>query len=116
MLKGVATRFRRIIDDVQPYQRGRRAYRDPLAVLSTISNRDKHNDVYVCVAAAETFTVKLIRPLLAPPDRELTIRFGEKFVPYAMTDGQEFLPSTGPPAPLTRQRPWSTTSRSNPLA
>jgi hypothetical protein len=41
MLRGVATRFRRIIDGVQPYQRGQTAYRDPLAVLSTISNRDK---------------------------------------------------------------------------
>src|SRR4051794_21719077 len=90
MLDGVAPRHRRLIDDVQPFQRGQGAQRDPLAVLVTISNRDKHNDVYVCVAAIGNPTIKLIRPPLPPPDRELTIRFGQKFIPHPMRDGEEF--------------------------
>lgn len=108
MLKGVAKRHRSVIEDAQPYQRGRGAYRDPLAVLSTISNRDKHNDVYVCVAAIGNPTIKLIRPSLPPPDREMTIRFGEKFVPYAMTEDQEFFAvewtpdPSAPPAPMEK--------------
>jgi hypothetical protein len=90
MLDGVAPRHRRLIDDVQPFQRGRGAERDPLAVLATISKRDKHNDVYVCVAAIGNPTIKLIRPQLPPPDREITIRFGSRFRPYPMRDGEEF--------------------------
>jgi hypothetical protein len=89
MLAGVASRHRHVIDSFQPYQRGSKFDRDPLAVLATISNRDKHNDVYVCVAASETFVIKLIRPSLRPPDQELKIRFGEKFIPLPMLDGQE---------------------------
>ncbi len=106
MLKGVAKRHRSVIEDAQPYQRGRGAYRHPLAVLSTISNRDKHNDVYICVAASEAFAIKFIRPTLAPPDREMTIRLGEKFIPYPMADGQElfavdWMPDPAdPPAPM----------------
>jgi phage terminase large subunit GpA-like protein len=89
MLKGVASRYRKVIEDAQPYQRGRGAYRDPLAILQTISNRDKHNDVYVCVAAAETFAIKLVRPPLPAPEHKTTIRFGDRLTPYAMADGQE---------------------------
>jgi len=107
MLKGVAKRHRSVIEDAQPYQRGRGAYRDPLAVLSTISNRDKHNDVYVCVAASETFAIKLTRPPLAPPDREVTIRFGEKFIPYPLTDGQEFFAIDWTPGPAVPPAPMS---------
>jgi hypothetical protein len=90
LLKGIASRHRGIIDDVQPYQRGRGVYRDPLAILSTISNRDKHNDVYVCVAAVGISAFKLMRPALPPADRDLTIRFGEAATPNPMVDGQEF--------------------------
>lgn len=97
MLDGVASRHRRIIDGVQPYQRGRGAYRDPLAILNTISNRDKHNDVYTCVAALGNPGFKLIRPGLAPPDQELTIRLGEKLTPHAMADGEEFFGLTWTP-------------------
>lgn len=91
LLKGVAGRHRRIIDSVQPFHRGRSAARDPLAVLSTISNRDKHNDVYVCVATAGNPAFKITRPGLARPDRELTVRLGEQLTPYPMTDDQEFI-------------------------
>lgn len=82
------------------------AHRDPLAILSTISNRDKHNDVYVCVAAAGNPGFKLIRPALAPPDREITVRLGEKLTPHPMADGKEFFglywnpPSGAPPRPM----------------
>jgi hypothetical protein len=85
--------------DVQPYQRGRGAHRDSLAILRTISNRDKHNDVYVCVAVAETFAVKLIRPSLPPSEREMTIRLGEKFIPYVMEDGKELFAIDWTPDP-----------------
>lgn len=105
MLKGVATKFRNIIEDFQPYQRGRTAWRDPLAVLQTISNRDKHNDVYVCVAAAEQFALKLIRPPLPPPDNEVTIRFGDRLIPYAMADGQEMFGLDWNPDPPDAKRP-----------
>ena len=44
MLEGVASRFRKIIDDSQPYHRSGRVSRDPLAILETISNRDKHRE------------------------------------------------------------------------
>ncbi len=44
-LHGVAPRHRRIIDDLQPYQRGPNAgRRDPLEILRSASNRDKHRD------------------------------------------------------------------------
>ncbi len=105
MLKGVARKYRRIIEEFQPYQRGRSAWRDPLAVLQTISNRDKHNDVYVCVAAAETFALKIRRPPVPPPENEMTIRFGDKLIPYAMTDGQEMFALDWNPDPADAQRP-----------
>lgn len=107
MLDGVASRHRRLLDDVQPFQRGRGAHRDPLAVLATISNRDKHNDVYVCVAAIGNPTIKLIRPPLPPPDQELTIRFGEKFIPYPMRDGEEFFGVDWNPDPAAASAPMS---------
>jgi hypothetical protein len=109
LLRGIAPRHRKIIDDVQPYQRGRGVHRDPLAILSTISNRDKHNDIYVCVAAIGNPTFKLIRPGLAPPDQEVTIRFGEPFRPHPMTDGAEFIgldwtpPAGAPPSAVNTE-------------
>src|ERR1035441_6142815 len=105
MLKGVGSKYRKIIEDFQPYQRGRSAWRDPLAALQTISNRDKHNDVYVCVAAAETFAVKIVRPPLPPPDNEITIRFGDKLIPYAMTDGQDMFALDWNPDPANAHQP-----------
>lgn len=109
LLDGVASRHRSVIDEVQPWRSGRRAHRDPLAVLSTISNRDKHNDVYVCVAAIGDPAFKMVRPSLAPPDREITIRMGEQFTPYPMTDGAEFMgmdwtpPPSAPPNAVNTQ-------------
>jgi hypothetical protein len=74
-------------------KRGRRAYNDPLAILQTVSHRDKHNDVYVAVAAVETPAFRLVR--LKDDVRhleDLTVEFtGERFRPYAMTDGYEFV-------------------------
>jgi hypothetical protein len=107
MLDGVAPRHRRLIDDVQPFQRDRRAQRDPLAVLATISNRDKHNGVYVCVAAIGNPTIKLIRPPLPPPDREITIRFGSRFIPYPMRDGEEFVAVDWNPDAVAASAPMS---------
>jgi hypothetical protein len=115
MLKGVASKYRKIIDGFQPYQRGRGAWRDPLAVLQTISNRDKHNDVYVCVAVAETFALKIVRPPLSPPDNEMTIRFGDKLIPYAMTDGQEMFALDWNPDPADAQRPMMDLIRLEPF-
>jgi hypothetical protein len=115
MLKGVATRYRKIIEDFQPYQRGRGAYRDPLAVLQTISNRDKHDDVYVCVAAAEAFVIKILRPPLPRPENELTIRFGEKLIPYAMTDGQEMFALDWSPDPADAKLPMTDLIRLEPF-
>lgn len=115
MLKGVATKYRKIIEGVQPYQRGRGAWRDPLAVLQTISNRDKHNDVYVSVAAAETFALKIVRPPLPTPENEMTIRFGDKLIPYAMTDGQEIFGLDWNPDPADAQRPMMDLIRLEPF-
>jgi hypothetical protein len=115
MLKGVATRYRKIIEDFQPYQRGRGAWRDPLAVLQTISNRDKHNDVYVCVAAAEAFAIKIVRPPLPPPDNEVTVRFGDKLVPYGMTDNQEMFSLDWNPDPTDAKRPMTDLIRLEPF-
>lgn len=96
MLKGVATRHRRVVDDLQPYQRGRRVHEDPLAVLATVSNRDKHNDIYTAVAAVKKPRFKIARPGL----EDLTIDFtGDKFRPYAMADGDELISLNWTPPP-----------------
>jgi hypothetical protein len=88
MLKGVASRHRSVIDDVQPYQRGGQAENDPLAVLSTVSNRDKHNGIYTAVAAVGRPRLRIVRLGL----EDLTVEFtGQKFRPYPMTDGQELI-------------------------
>lgn len=115
MLEGVASKYRKIIEDFQPYQRGRGAWRDPLAVLQTISNRDKHNDVYICVAAAETFVLKIVRPPLSPPENEMTIRFSDNLIPYAMTNGQEIVALDWNPDPADAQRPMADLIRVEPF-
>jgi len=43
------------------------------------------------VAEAEKFALKIIRPPLAAPENEMTIRFGDKLSPWATTDGQEMV-------------------------
>jgi hypothetical protein len=92
-LRGVASRHRRVIDELQPYQRGRRAHDDPLAVLQMVSNRDKHNDIYTAVAAVEKPSFRLVR-LKNGVRRldDLTVDFtGERFRPYAMADSDELV-------------------------
>lgn len=58
-----------------------------------VSNRDKHNDIYTAVAAVEKPTFRLVRLKNGARHLEdLTVEFtGEKFRPYAMTDGDEFV-------------------------
>lgn len=81
MLKGVASRHRRVIEDVQPYQRSRGAENDPLAVLGTVSNRDKHNAIYTAVAAVGRPRFKIVRPGL----EDITLEFAAaRYRPYPM--------------------------------
>ncbi len=88
LLKGVASRHRRVIDDVQPYQRGRWAANDPLAVLSTVSNRDKHDESYTAIAAVGRPRFKIVRRGL----EDITVEFtAAKYRPYPMGDGDELI-------------------------
>jgi hypothetical protein len=47
VLKGVPTNARRIIDNLQPHLRGNGAEHDPLNILNTLCNRDKHRALRV---------------------------------------------------------------------
>ncbi len=91
MLEGVATRHRKVIDKLQPFnQRPGKVQDDPLAILQTVSNRDKHNDIYTAVAAVKQPRFKISRPTL--DDGDLTVNFtGKKFRPYAMADGDHLI-------------------------
>lgn len=62
MLDGVGSRFRKIIDDSQPYHRSGRIENDPLAILETISNRDKHRNAHPCLIHMHEFTVAFSYP------------------------------------------------------
>jgi hypothetical protein len=62
MLGGVAKRHRRIIDEYQPYQAGKLAHRDPLAILSSIANQDKHEDVHVVLGVIASSEFRLTQP------------------------------------------------------
>jgi hypothetical protein len=73
MLKGVARRHRKVIDSLQPYHRGKRALEDPLAILATISNRDKHREDHVVLGGIGRATYRLDRSLIQPPVEDLTI-------------------------------------------
>ncbi|MGB7588691.1 MAG: hypothetical protein WBM00_08285 [Solirubrobacterales bacterium] len=73
MLKGVASRHRKVIARLQPYHRGKRAFEDPLAILATITNRDKHREDHVVLAGAGRATYRLDRSLIQPPVEDLTI-------------------------------------------
>jgi hypothetical protein len=55
MLKGVATRHRKVIDDLQPYQRGSRTTEDPLAILRSVTDRHKHRERHTGVGFIEKF-------------------------------------------------------------
>jgi hypothetical protein len=62
MLTGVASRHRRVIDNLQPYQRGAQARRDPLFLLNAIGNRDKHNDTHAVWGAVTGTRFRIVRP------------------------------------------------------
>ena len=62
MLRGVPSRHRAVIDAAQPYQRGPQAQRDPLFILNSISNRDKHNDTHAVWGAVAGTRHRIIRP------------------------------------------------------
>jgi hypothetical protein len=97
MLKGVATRHRRIIGEYQPYQRGRRAEDHPLAILAAIANRDKHRDVHAALGAIANSSYRLIKP----DGSEVTIIMGsESHRPYMrITDGDVLLGIKNDPSP-----------------
>jgi hypothetical protein len=101
MLKGVAARHRDLIDQFQPYQRGRRIDDDPLCILDAVSNRDKHRDVHVALAAVGGSRFKL-----AKPDGEvLTIRINVADRPQPIVDGQVVIGITNnPPADAPNQK------------
>jgi hypothetical protein len=97
MLKGVATRHRRIIGEYQPYQRGQRAEDHPLAILAAIANRDKHRDVHAALGAIASSTYRLIKP----DGSEVTIAMdSESHRPYMrITDGEVLLAIKNDPSP-----------------
>ncbi len=53
MLAGVAGRHRKVIDNLQPYQRGSRATEDPLAILRSVTDRHKHRERHTGVGFIE---------------------------------------------------------------
>jgi hypothetical protein len=60
MLEGVARPHRQMIDGYQPYQRGQQAAaNDPLAILRSISDREKHRELHAVLAAMGTLTLKM---------------------------------------------------------
>jgi hypothetical protein len=94
MLDGVASRHRKVIDTVQPYHRGRSAPNDPLAVLNTVSNRDKHGDIYTGIAIVNRPRFQLIRTSSGghSSPEDLTVEFpGNQLNPYLMIDGQRMV-------------------------
>jgi hypothetical protein len=62
MLGGVAKRHRTVIDQYQPYQRGRQAGRDPLAILAAIANRDKHEDIHAALGVITNSKYRFTQP------------------------------------------------------
>ena len=44
---------------------------------------------------------------VAPPDQEVTLRFGERFIPYPMRDGEEFFAVDWSPDPAAASAPMS---------
>lgn len=104
LLDGVASRHRKVIDAAQPYHQGRQASRAPLAILSAISNTDKHNAVYVSVAALTNPGFRIVRPFMSPPDDDLTVNLRNELVPFPMADGQEMFSIEWTPDPGGSER------------
>jgi hypothetical protein len=103
-LRGVNESYRRVIDGFQPYHRGREAPKDPLAVLQTVSNTDKHNDAYVCVGTSTTPGFRINRPGLGD---YIELGFVGELLPYRLEDGYPIIGLTWnpppPPAPQDTQ-------------
>jgi len=89
MLAGVSGGHRHLIDTFQPYNRIGGVEDDPLSILSSITNRDKHRDIHVCLGSVEIPRFQLLQPLI---DYQITVELtGEKFRGYPMVDGQKFI-------------------------
>ena len=66
MLAGVERRNKRLIDQVQPYQRGGSWNRDPLWLLKGLADRDKHQAPHAMFGTVEGLRVELVGPEIAP--------------------------------------------------
>jgi hypothetical protein len=95
MLKGVDERYRRVIDQFQPYQRGGRVDDDPLSVLDTVTNRDKHRDIHVALAATTGTHFKL----LFSDGRIYDVKINVGDSPQGIVDGEVFLGIDNQPPP-----------------
>lgn len=87
MLHGVSSRHRTVIDALQPYQRGAQARRDPLFILNSIGNRDKHNDTHAVWGAVAGTRHRIIRP----DGVTWTISINKDDDPLPLIDGQVLL-------------------------
>jgi hypothetical protein len=91
-LDGVASRHRKIIDQLQPYQRGvKRAARDPLYLLNAIANREKHEVTHAVWAAVAGTTFRL----LFSDGRVYTVVITKDDDPDPLVDGQTLIGSDG---------------------
>ena len=100
MLKGVASRHRKVIGRLQPYHRGRQAFEDPLAVLATITNRDKHREDHVVLGSVGQGTYRIDRSLIRPPVEDLTITIDHgRHEPHRITDGDLLFGIENQPSP-----------------
>jgi hypothetical protein len=86
-LQGVASRHRRVIDGLQPYQRGPQARRDPLFVLNAICNQDKHSRPHAVWAAMSGTRFRIVRP----DGEEFRVSIKQDDRPRPLVDGQVLL-------------------------
>lgn len=98
MLAGVASRHRRIIDQLQPYQRKGRALDDPLSILTAISNRDKHREDHVAWGGVGQATYRLERSHLGIEDVPITFNYPPD-APERITQGGFLFGIENSPAP-----------------
>jgi hypothetical protein len=96
-LKGVAKRHRTVIDQYQPYHRGKHAGRDPLAILAAIANRDKHEDIHAALGMIVGSKFRLTKPDGTVLELEMT---KTDHAPYRIIkDGMELLGLINEPSP-----------------
>jgi hypothetical protein len=87
MLKGVASRHRKVIARLQPYHEGKRAFENPLAILATITNRDKHREDHVVWGGVGRAVFRIDRSLIpSADDKTLTIDYAPQ-TPKRIKDG-----------------------------